>query len=64
MNKYLFIGGCSIAGGIFYNSLQNLKVDPNHEDYNRTIFNLGMLNGFTLGIVAYYTNITLKKVLK
>ena len=64
MNKYLFIGGCSIAGGIFYNSVQNLKVISDNEEYNRSIFNLGMFNGFTLGIVAYYTNITLKKLLK
>ena len=37
MNKYLFIGGCSIAGGILYNSVQNLKIDPNYDEYNRNI---------------------------
>ena len=58
MNKYLFIGGCSIAGGILYNSVQNLKIDPNYDEYNRNIFNLGILNGFTLGIVVYYTKST------
>ena len=44
MNKYLFIGGCGILGGLFYNSIQNLGVSNVKYDYNPNIFNKGMLN--------------------
>ena len=64
MNKYLFIGGCGIAGGLFYNSIQNLGIHPNKSDYNRNIFNLGMLNGVCLGFVMHYTKIELEKLIK
>ena len=56
MNKYLFIGGCGIAGGLLLNSIQNIGLNPNKVDYSRNIFNLGMLNGVCLGFVMYYSN--------
>jgi hypothetical protein len=63
MNKYLFIGGCGILGGLFYNSTQNLGISSVKYDYNPNIFNIGMLNGVFLGFAMHYTKVELNKLL-
>lgn len=53
-SNYLFIGTYSVVGGLLYNGIENLFLEPNIYESRKSIFNFGMLTGFTIGLYLYY----------
>jgi hypothetical protein len=63
-SNYLFIGACTISGGLIYNSIDNLMIKPNIYYARFNIYNYGMLMGLIMGsglsYLKYSKNLLLK----
>ena len=46
----MIIGAYAVSGGLIYNGIDNLFLQPNIYEGRKSIFNFGMLMGLTLGL--------------
>ena len=53
-SKYIFVGVYAFSGGLIYNGINNLFLEPNVYEGKKSIFNFGMLIGLTLGSYYYF----------
>jgi len=49
-SNYMIISAYAVSGGLIYNGVNNLFLQPNIYEGRKSIFNFGMLMGLTLGL--------------